>query len=395
MRQAMRMMLATALCFTELPAVIAQDKLAVEIVYFSRTEEPQEPLSLLDLPIEDNGVLGAELGLQDNQTTGGFLNHQYALEHVQIGPEDDALSAFQSQLDAGKRIFIVDVDAPDLVSIGDAAGDALMFNVRAQDDALRNEDCRPGVFHIVPSRAMLTDALAQYLAWKRWSEIVLVTGRHANDAAYADAMRRAAGRFGLKIIDEKPWTSIPGARRTDSGHHSAQQEIPSFTQFKDHDVLVVADETDEFGEYMSYRSTLPRPVAGTQGLLPTAWHRTQEQWGATQIQRRFEKLAMRTMSPRDYAAWAAMRSIGESVTNTNSAEPGKVREFLLSDKFRLAAFKGVPLTFRRWNGQLRQPVLVVSPRMLITVSPQDGFLHERSELDTLGYDEPESACEKF
>ena len=129
--------------------------------------------------------------------------------------------------------------------------------------------------------------------------------------------------------------------------------------------------------------------------MPTAWHRAHEQWGGTQIQRRFEALADRDMTPRDYAHWVAMRAIGEAVTQTSSAEPADIEAFLLSDDLTLAAFKGVPLSFRAWNGQLRQPVLVTGARMLVSVSPQDGFLHRRTELDTLGYDEPESDCTRF
>ena len=242
---------------------------------------------------------------------------------------------------------------------------------------------------------MITDALAQYLAWKRWNRLVLVTGRHETDRLYADAMKRAGKRYGLKILQEKNWTALPGARRTDSGHHNLQQEVPAFTQFSDYDVLLVADEEDEFGEYFPYRTTSPRPVAGTHGLVPISWHRTQEQWGATQIQRRFTRLAGRPMSERDYAAWAAVRTFGEAVTNTGSKQPQVLRDYILSDRFRLAGFKGVALTFRDWNGQLRQPVLVVAPRMLVCVSPQKGFLHQRSELDTLGFDKPESACAVF
>ena len=86
---------------------------------------------------------------------------------------------------------------------------------------------------------------------------------------------------------------------------------------------------------------------------------------------------------------------GITYNNTGSEDPGVLREYLLSKKFKLAGFKGVALTFRDWNGQLRQPILVVGPRMLVTVSPQKGFLHERSELDTLGYDKPESGCHSF
>jgi len=376
-------------------ASFAQTKLEVDIVYFGRQMQPLKPLSLLDTAVENNGVSGSMLGLKDTQTTGSFLNHVYRMEQVMVEPTADLVSAYRNLLSDGKKLFIADLDAQDLESIAALDKNVLIFNIRARDDILRSEKCHPDVFHITPSRSMLADALAQYLVWKRWNKVVLVTGRHAGDRAYAAALKRAAGRFGLKIVEEKNWTAVPGARRTDSGHHSLQQEIPVFTQFKDHDVLLVADEQDEFGEYLSYRTTRARPVGGTQGLQPTSWHRTQEQWGATQIQRRFAKLANRWMTELDYAAWAAVRSFGEAVTNTGSNEPEVLKKYLLSKRFKLAGFKGVALTFRDWNGQLRQPILVVGPRMLVTVSPQPGFLHQHSELDTLGFDKPESSCKGF
>jgi ABC transporter substrate binding protein (PQQ-dependent alcohol dehydrogenase system) len=373
----------------------AQTRLEVDIIYLARQEQPLQPLSLLDMRIEDNGLPGSVLGLKDTQTTGSFLNQSYNLEPIIIDETTDLIATYRDLVAKGSKLFIADLNAQDIQAIAGIEKDVLIFSIKAKDDILRNEACRSNVLHIPPSRAMLADALAQYLVWKRWTRLVLVTGRHAADKAYAAALRRAANRFGLKIIEEKNWTSVPGARRTDSGHHSLQQEVPVFTQFKDHDVLLVADEQDEFGEYLPYRTTRARPVAGTQGLKPTSWHRTQEQWGATQIQRRFSRLADRSMTELDYAAWAAVRSFGEAVTNTGSNEPRILREYLLSKKFKLAGFKGVPLTFREWNGQLRQPILVVAPRMLVTVSPQKGFLHERSELDTLGYDKSESGCHSF
>ncbi len=376
-------------------ASIAQTKLEVDIVYLGRQTQTLKPLSLLDTEVENNGISGSMLGLNDTQTTGSFLNHIYRMEQVIVEPTADLVSTYRNLVAAGKKLFIADLDAADIESIAALDQDVLIFSIRAKDDILRNQKCHPDVFHLPPSRSMLADAVVQYLVWKRWNKVVLVTGRHAGDRAYATALKRAAGRFGLKIVQEKNWTAVPGARRTDSGHHSLQQEIPVFTQFKDHDVLLVADEQDEFGEYLSYRTTRARPVAGTQGLQPTSWHRTQEQWGATQIQRRFAKLANRWMTELDYSAWAAVRSFGEAVTNTGSNEPEVLREYLLSKRFKLAGFKGAPLTFRNWNGQLRQPILVVGPRMLVTVSPQAGFLHQHSELDTLGFDKPESSCQGF
>ncbi len=393
------LLLIRLICLTVLLLVSAaspaQTGLEIDIVYLSRQVQPVTPLSLLDTPVEDDGVWGSMLGLNDTRTTGQFLNHNYRLQPVILEPADDLASRYRKLVAEGNNLFIADLDARDIEVISGIEENVLIFSIRAKDDILRNEKCHPDILHIPPSRAMLADALAQYLVWKRWSKVVLVTGRHAGDRAYAAALKRAAGRFGLKIVQEKNWTVIPGARRTDSGHHSVQKEIPVFTQFKDHDVLLVADEQDEFGEYLSYRTTRPRPVAGTQGLHPTSWHQTQEQWGATQIQRRFAKLASRRMTELDYSAWAAVRSFGEAVTNTGSNEPGVLRDFLLSKRFKLAGFKGAPLTFRDWNGQLRQPILVVAPRMLVTVSPQAGFLHQHSELDTLGFDRPESSCQGF
>lgn len=374
---------------------MAQEKLDVNIVYLAREEPAKTPLSLLEQIVEDNGLPGALLALNDTQTTGSFLNQTYNLQQVVIGRDDDLNASYQQLLDDGNKLFIVDLNTDELLSLVAMEKDVLIFNIRSTDDELRNQSCQPMLFHIPPSRAMITDALAQYLAWKRWDRLVLVTGRHANDAAYADAFKRSATRFGLKIVQQKQWTSIPGARRTDSGHHNLQQEVPAFTQFDDHDVVIVADEEDEFGEYLSYRTRQPRPVAGTHGLKAISWHRSQEQWGATQLQRRFSRLAGRWMTERDYSAWLAVRSFGEAIVNTASKSPQKIRSFLLSDKFKLAGFKGVPLTFRNWNGQLRQPILVTGPRMLVTVSPQKGYLHQRSELDTLGFDEPESGCKIF
>lgn len=378
-----------------LPVFAVDKTLTLNMAYITRDADTFVPLSLLDVPIEDEGWLGAKLGLRDNKTTGEFLGHEYTLEQVVL--ERDAVIANEVPQWENKnvRFYVADLKADDLIALADAMPNVLIFNVRAPDDELRNDQCRANVFHVLPSRAMLTDALAQYLAWKRWSKIVIATGRHPEDKAYAIAMKRSAKRFGLKVVDEKDWTSEPGARRTDSGHHSLQSEVPAFTQFKDHDVLVVADEADEFGEYMMFHTTRARPVAGTQGLMPTSWHRSQEQWGATQIQRRFEKLSGRWMTARDYSAWAAMRTLGEAVTNTGSDSLETVREFILSDRLTLAAFKGVALNYRRWNGQLRQPILLSGPRMLVSVSPQNGFLHEFTELDTLGFDEPESTCSNF
>ena len=249
------------------------------------------------------------------------------------------------------------------------------------------------LFHIIPSRAMKADALAQYLTFKRWQRWVLVSGTGAGDKAFAEAIRRAAKRFGDKILEERSFTYTAGSRRTDTGEQQIQKQMIELTQrLPDYDIMIVADESQVFGDYLPYRTWDPRLVAGTQGLVPTAWHRSMEQWGATQVQHRFTAAAKRWMYERDYTAWTGVRSFGEAVTRVAKTDPQAIRAFLLSDQFQLGAFKGVGLSFRHWDQQLRQPILLSSPLMLVSVSPQDGFLHPGTNLDTLGYDAPETKC---
>lgn len=356
------------------------------------------PLSLLDLPPKDDGVAGAKLAIDDNNTTGRFMKQNFSLESLENADTAALVAETVKKVDAGSAFVVVDVDAPVLLQLSDAlkGKDAVIFNAAAPDENLREEDCRANVKHTAPSRTMLSDALAQYLAWKRWGNWVLVVGPTPEDKAIADAFRRSAQRFGMKIVAEREFKYDPGSRRSDGGFEQIQQQIPTFTQkLPAHDVLVVADEGELFGEYFPYRTWDARPVVGTAGLAPTSWHPAVELWGGTQFQNRFKRLASRNMRPNDYNAWMAVRSIGEAATRTKSVEAKKLIDYMLSPEFELAAFKGRKLTYRSWNGQLRQPLILATGKMHVTVSPQPGFLHQFTELDTLGIDKPESKCRAF
>jgi ABC transporter substrate binding protein (PQQ-dependent alcohol dehydrogenase system) len=309
--------------------------------------------------------------------------------------DGDALAALDKLVDEGIHFVLVDAPAAVLLKLADAAKDkvVLLFNIRSRDVALRNEDCRFNVLHTAPDRNMLADALAQYLIWKQWNRWFLVNGTLPEDVAFADAMKRAAKRFGGKIVAEKEYEETPGARRTDTGQMLVQRQMPVFTQMTtDYDVLVVADENEIFGPYVPYRTWAARPVAGTSGLYASSWHPAHEQWGATQMQNRFQAYANRFMLPLDYQAWVAVRTVGEAATRTNSADYQTIAEFIRSEDFNIAAFMGQRLTYRPWDHQLRLPILVTTPHIPVSVSPQEGFLHPKAEVDTLGTDEPETKC---
>jgi ABC transporter substrate binding protein (PQQ-dependent alcohol dehydrogenase system) len=371
-----------------------QEAMRVKVGYL-RTTEQRNAISLIEQPAPNDGLAGAELATDDNNTTGRFLKQTFSLDDVKLKPGDDPAAAINALADQGVSMVIADLPADLLLKAADAgrAKGLLFFNAGATDDRLREEDCRANVMHVAPTRSMLADGLAQYLVWKTWRKWFFVVGSHAKDKLWGDALKRSAARFGAKIVEERIFADTGGARQTDSGIAQIQRQIPSFTQgAADYDVLMTADESEVFAAYFPYRTYAPRPVAGSSGLVPASWDPSMEQWGATQLQNRFMKKFSRRMTALDMQAWSAARMIGEAVTRTKSGDAQAVRAYLLSPDFALAAFKGQKLTLRPWNLQLRQPILLSDGRNITSISPQEGFLHQVSELDTLGYDQPETKC---
>ena len=380
--------LAAALICCATPAAA---EIAIPMIYLRQEVEPPPVLSNLDPIPEDRGIAGAEVALADTKTTGSFMGHVYSLDLLSVEPGGDFLAGARKALDTSKILFL-DATPEGMLAVADLpeAKGALLFNVSSGERRLRDADCRANMLHAMAEDAMRTDALMQVLKARRWTRTALVVGPKQEDRTFAETLRASAQKFGVEILASKDWTFDTDLRR------AAGQEIPLFTQdLPDHDVLLIADEADDFARYVADNTWLPRPVAGSDGLRGEGWAPVLEQWAAVQLQNRFEKAAGREMGSRDYAAWTALRTIGEAVTRTNSADPAGLRAFVLSDKFALDGFKGRSLTYRGWNGQLRQPMAVVNARALVELTPLDGYLHQTNEMDTLGLDRLESACTAF
>jgi len=390
-------LLAASLALVAAPgATLAQSDAVLYRAAVLRIDAPGPmPVSRLSLPPEDAGFAGASLGTADNATTGAFMKQSFETETLAIAPQ--ALGPEMERLLAdGVQWFVILGDSAAVRQASELAGDrAMVFNAASTDDALRGEHCSANLLHIAPSDAMLSDALAQYLVWKRWSDWFLIEGSHPQDRALGAAYRRAAEKFGARITTERVFEDTGGARRTDSGHVQVQAQMPVFTQgAANHHVVVAADHSGVFADWLPYHTWDARPVAGSAGLKPLTWHPAHEAWGATQFQSRFEKLAGRAAAPADFQVWTALRVIGEAATRTKGGDFAALREHILSPDFSLAAFKGQKLTFRDWDGQLRQPILLASDLVISSVSPQEEFLHQTSHLDTLGIDRQETTCKK-
>ena len=333
-------------------------------------------------------VVGAEVALREARFVGKALNVDFALERAK-GSDAATLIAETKRLQGeGVRYFLVDAPGAVVAELAKATrgSEMVLFNVSAADDALRQTQCQPQLFHTIPNHAMQSDAMAQYLVSRKWRSVLLLEGPLAEDKLIAAAFENSAKRLGLKIIDKRSFILSNDPRQREQGN------VALLTAGKDYDAIFVADSDGEFARTVPYRAVLPRPVVGAEGLVAEAWHWAWERHGAPQLTSRMVKEGGRHPSSRDWAAWIAVKAVVESVVRTNNASFAQQVAYLSGEDITIDGFKGNKLGFRTWDRQLRQPLLIATHNAVVERAPIQGFLHQTNNMDTLGFDQRDSQC---
>ena len=332
---------------------------------------------------------GARVAIDESGFAGSTVGVEFKLKRRRAKSPARLAKSALAFVDAGVNYLLVDAPAElvDEVARATRDRDVLLFNVSARDDLLRQEQCRSHLLHVIPSHAMMTDALAQYLISKKWREVLVLTGPRPEDEQLTAAFNRSAKRFGIRIVEQRPFVLSNDPREREKNN------VALLTAGADYDVVFVADTDGEFARDVPYQTVQPRLVVGSEGLAASAWHWAWERHGAPQLEKRFQKRAKRPMRDQDWAAWMAVKGVVEAVLRTGGGDFATVREYLLGDEIVLDGFKGNRLNFRPWNRQLRQPILLVTHNWVVDRAPLRGYLHATNNLDTLGFDERDTRCE--
>lgn len=388
-----------ALVLAAAPGVIAaaQDALPiaqhVKIGFVEIENDPRyEPLRAYDrivLKSPRQPFAGAQVGIDDTAVLARVLKTDFALIRITAKSPTDVAPAMLAALDAGTHFFLLDAPAEAFAPLAAAlrGRDALVFNVSESDDALRRELCAPEFVHVFPSRAQLMDGLAQFAVARNWRDLLLLQGPQAADATMAAAFTHSAQKFGARIVATQHFK--PG---TDPREREANDPALLTAINRDFDAAFVADVAFDFARNVPYHLARPRPVMGSIDLEPVAWHWTWERNGAPQLNRRFDKESGgRHMQGADWAAWLAVRMIVQSALRTGSADFASLSRFILGEG-SFDGDKGLALSVRPWDHQVRQAILLAAPFEVVADAPIEGFLHRTNVLDTLGDDEPESTC---
>ena len=331
---------------------------------------------------------GAELAVRGSRIIGRASKIKFSLEVAEGSTAADLIFEVERLWRTGIRFFLIDADAAFVNAVAEATKDRelLLLNISEPADILRGSRCRVHLAHTIPSHAMLTDALAQFLATRKWRDVLVLKGPLPDDAAFAQAFEGSAARFGIRIVKVRDFMLGNDPREREKNN------VALMTAEGDYDVVFLADTEGEFGRYVPYQTNLVSLVIGTEGLIAEAWHWAWERHGAPQLNQRFEKYTKRRMTGTDWAAWAAIKAIVESAVRTKSADFKTTRAYLLGDEMTLDGYKGTPSSFRSWDNQLRQPILLRTHNAVIERAPIKGFLHPTENMDTLGYDRGDRKC---
>jgi ABC transporter substrate binding protein (PQQ-dependent alcohol dehydrogenase system) len=351
--------------------------------------EPIKGADRIVLKMRAHPYAGAEVSIDDAAPLRRVLPVDFALARISVKSADEVAPAvLQAVEQRNIHFFLIDAPAPAFAPLAAAVRgrDVLLFNVSAPDDALRREVCAPEIIHTFPSLAMRMDALVQYLVARNWRDVIVLEGPLPADAASASAFERSAKKFGARVVTRQRFKAGTDPREREQNNPTLLTALN-----RDYDAVFVADEAFDFARTLPYHTQRPRPVVGSIDLEPVAWHWTWEHNGAPQVQVRFAaRSGGRHMESADWAAWIAVKMIVQAALRTRSTEFRAQRDFVLGGSYD--GDKGLAVSVRAWDHQLRQAMLLASPYAVIGTAPVEGALHRTNELDTLGDDAPESPC---
>ncbi len=371
------------------PASLSQVKIVFVEVKGDPRYEPVRAFERLVLKTPDHPYAGAQVGIDDAKALQRTIGAEFVLERVTAVSADAVAPAVVEASGRGVKFFLVDAPPESYPALAAAVKgrDVLLFNVSAPEDSLRRDLCAAEFIHVMPSRAQLMDGLVQMLVSKKWRDYLVLQGQTPEDEAVTQAFLRSVKKFGGRIAAHQKFEAGTDPRQREKNNPALLSAIN-----RDWDATFVADRQFEFARQVSYQTVRPRPVVGAIDLEPVAWHWTWEHNGAPQVNTRFARYAQaRKMESPDWAAWMSVKMIVQSALRTRSLDFNQQRKFILGSG-SFDADKGIAVSVRAWDHQVRQAILLATPFSVVGSAPFEGFLHRVNELDSLGDDEADTPC---
>lgn len=250
----------------------------------------------------------------------------------------------------------------------------LFFNIGDPRTTLRDA-CNRYTFHVEASAAMYLDALADWFvrsSFRRWFFIYPKTPE--GQGLYQRM---------IKALTLRHW----GAKEAGKALVAASQpdysrEIQSIRASGADVVLLLLNAEDQLAFLGQYESlglsvpvtAFPDPVSQTRdyysalrlaapktsaGYRATPWEATLDAYGARELNARFSEHWGQVMDPSAWAAYESVKMLFEAASFGQTLEPSKLVAYLEKPQTVFDVHKGIGVSFRPWDHQLRQTLYLV------------------------------------
>lgn len=249
------------------------------------------------------------------------------------------------------------------------------LNIGSPLDRLRNQACSRYTFHIEASAAMYLDALTDWYirsGFRRW--FLVYPDSEEGRALYARAHKALLQRhFGAQEIGQ---AALAPARPQFKG------TLEAIAKARPDVVLLLLDAAAQL-DFLSQYETMelsagvtgfPYPETQTRsffaasrsrankagtGYRATAWEAKLDAYGARELNSRFTLRYKKPMDPSAWAAYQSVKMLFEAVTIGGAHEPAQAIGYLENPQTIFDVYKGIGVSFRPWDHQLRQTLYLV------------------------------------
>lgn len=353
----------------------AQDEI-VRIGFVLPTHTGQMPVALdSQMLAGEAALMGAVMGEEDF----GFTTKGDTLK-VLIGSAPNAAAAART----AERLMAVEQISAIVGGFGTDQARALsavaeeqkipFLNIGAPNDTLRSEVCNRFTFHVEASAAMYLDALTGWFTHtgsRRWFFVFPET--HEGRALYRRAQHALNNHsLGGQEVGYAAVPERPSYREVMEGIRNTEADI----------VLLLLDwrpQLDFLGYYEAASlecdiTGLPYPVTQTRDFFRSIqdaapqqasdfraalWEATLVDAGAKELNERFLERWGLPMDPPAWAAYQGVKILSDAITATATPSGPSLANFLESPETVFDVQKGIAVSFRSWDHQLRQPLYIV------------------------------------
>lgn len=299
---------------------------------------------------------------------------------VATAPDAQAARRAGARLIARKNVFALvgGFGTEQAMVLGDLAEQRAVpfFNIAASSDRLRGKGCGRYTFHIEASAAMYLDAMAAWYVHAGLRRYFFVVADTPEQKAHYQRMRGA--------LENRHFGAEQAGHAVVAPNHPLYIDVLKQIRQAQPDVVVLmldaVAQLDFLGQFETSGLTdipvtgYPSPVAQTRtfyaasrnasaragsGYRAALFEATLDAYGARELNARFRERWGQPMDPSAWAGYESIKMLYETAMFSGTLDGPGLVEYMENPNTAYDVHKGIGVSFRPWDHQLRQSLFLV------------------------------------